>query len=179
MRGAPKDSRGFTLIELLVVIAIIGILASVVLSSLDSARAAARDATRVADMRAIAQALELFRKAHHRYPGVPDGIPVSGQMIGVGNEIDTALAPYLPSIPIDPRHDAGTDERPTAGALYWYSYDPNHNLDGCANLPLQTGIVYGFNFAESTSQPDRQTCDGGDMNLDEAAFNRVSQPASR
>ena len=52
--------KGFTLIELLVVIAIIGMLSSVVLASLNSARAKGRDAKRLADLRAIATALELY-----------------------------------------------------------------------------------------------------------------------
>ncbi len=53
-------SKGFTLIELLVVISIIGVLSSVVLASLNTARAKARDAKRKMDMKTISTALQLY-----------------------------------------------------------------------------------------------------------------------
>jgi type II secretion system protein G len=62
------NQKGFTLIELLVVIAIIGLLASVVLLALNSARQKSRDAKRLADVRQLASALELYFNDNNGYP---------------------------------------------------------------------------------------------------------------
>ena len=55
-----KRRKGFTLIELLVVIAIMSLVASVAVIAFNQARRQARDARRVADIKQIHTALELY-----------------------------------------------------------------------------------------------------------------------
>ncbi len=83
---------GFTLIELLVVIAIIGILSSIILASLNSARKKGRDARRVADVKQIQLALEMYFDTHGEYPV---GTSVAGLTILKTDK-------YLAAIPRDP-----------------------------------------------------------------------------
>lgn len=84
-----RMKKGFTLIELLVVIAIIGVLASIVLASLNSARRKSRDARRVADIKQIQLALELYFDANRSYPA--------------SGALTSSLAPtYMPAVPADP-----------------------------------------------------------------------------
>ncbi len=88
-----KRNKGFTLIELLVVIAIIGILASIVLASLNSARKKSRDARRVADVKQIQLALEMYFDSNRNYP-IP---PLSTTLpTGCGG------APCMSTVPTDP-----------------------------------------------------------------------------
>jgi len=69
--------RGFTLIELLVVIAIIGILASVVLASLNSARDKGEDAATKSNLNNIRAQAELFYDDNSNYDGVCDDTNVA------------------------------------------------------------------------------------------------------
>lgn len=100
--------RGFTLIELLVVIAIIGILASIVLVSLNGARSKARDTRRQADVMNIAKALELYNLNKDKYPtcSFPTnnlaGHTVSIECLRVALVADGSMA----SVPNDPEYPA-------------------------------------------------------------------------
>ena len=93
--------RGFTLIELLVVIAIIGILASIVLASLDSARKKGRDARRIADVKQIQLALELYYDANSVSPPALTG----ANLVTPG---------YISVLPTDPSNSATYSYSPYA-----------------------------------------------------------------
>lgn len=102
-----KTNSGFTLIELLVVIAIIGMLSSVVLASLNSAREKSRDARRLQDAKQVQTALELYYNDNGSYP-----VPADSYFANL-----TALTPtYIPTMPEDPRYTTGTNRY-----RYWYS----------------------------------------------------------
>lgn len=84
MKNAKK--KAFTLIELLVVIAIIGILATLAVVSLQSARARARDSKRVADVKQMQTALELYFNDNSSYP----------------EDISSGIGTYMAIIPTAP-----------------------------------------------------------------------------
>lgn len=82
-----ERKRGFTLIEVLVVVAIIGILSSIVLASMSGARSKGRDAKRVADIKQLQLALQLYYDGSGYYP-----LALS----------DLTSTNYISSIPSDP-----------------------------------------------------------------------------
>jgi len=120
-KGSASASRkrdGFTLIELLVVIAIIGMLSSIVLASLNSARMKARDARRLSDLHQIRLALEQYYDDKGKYP------EVSGWSYSTTGNVQwavlqTALASYMPNLPKDPVNNVAG---PWGTGNYSYSY---------------------------------------------------------
>ncbi len=91
-----KNKKGFTLIELLVVIAIIGILSSVVLASLNSARKKSRDARRIADLGQLRLAEELYFDSNKSYTATLAGSTLA--TTGCGG---SACIAAIPTDPLD------------------------------------------------------------------------------
>ncbi len=90
-----KNKKGFTLIELLVVIAIIGILATLAVVALQQARKNARDAKRIADVKQMQTALELYFNDWQAYPAT---VTATGS-ISSGTTVYMAIVPSAPTPP--------------------------------------------------------------------------------
>ena len=181
-----KHQKGFTLIELLVVISIIGLLSSIVLTSLNEARGRARDAVRIQEIKSVIQAIELHRLEYGYIPGqvgTPCDFGNSRTGIGLGASdsyvessgracVRDALKEFMPVLPSDPLYGA---------TGYYYAYDPVHqdSENICSDVDesssgqdaWRSGVI-GFRSSEGGTV-DRETNAGDDFQLDNAAYNRI------
>lgn len=123
--------RGFTLIELLVVIAIIGLLSTLAVVALGSARQKARDSKRLSDVKQVQTALELYYTDNNAYPTA-----ASSTVIGAGNfaclgsggfGAAGCASPYMAQIPSGPSA-GGADYSYTSAAGTTYTI--NFTLEG-------------------------------------------------
>jgi len=149
-----RKQKGFTLIELLVVIAIIGLLASIVIVSLNTARAKARSAKRVADMKAIQTALEMFYDTNNSYPNPGWGWRSECNCWGgfSANNVIPGLVPtYMSVFPSDPSMNKGA-----CTSCYLY-------LSNGTDYKLLDHNVAEFSAADYLKQPSLvdPTRDGG------------------
>jgi len=84
-RRDRQSSRGFTLIELLIVVAIVGIIAAIAVPALISALEKARQKRSMADIRTLAQGVEIYNIDYGFYPVVD----------GVAADLDPLLTPRI------------------------------------------------------------------------------------
>jgi len=142
--------QAFTLVELLVVIAIIGILSTLSIVGLNSARAKARDSRRLSDVREIATALEMYYSDTGVYPLVASatGTLIGGLCLsdlGISSTCGTSV--YLKKIPDDPQ----------GRTHYWYmsssrgaSYQINFRLEqGSQGYPATSLVMVPGGIQES------------------------------
>ena len=165
MRKGRNRMSGFTLIELLVVIAIIGVLASIVLASLNSARKKSRDARRITDIKQIQLALELyFDSQGSTYP--PSGACDATHSFGL--EV-LATNNYIPQVSRDPSNTAKCYAygAPTTAPRVTYHLGAsleeasNPALAGDKNQAATSGWLNDFNGANVSGTP----CIAGDPGL--------------
>ncbi|MBU4332570.1 type II secretion system GspH family protein [Patescibacteria group bacterium] len=117
--NSKRLKSGFTLIELLVVISIIGLLSTLAIVALNNARAKARDAKRLVDMKQIQTALDLYYDANNRYPSISGDACCDGWDQGpcgadpfIGALVNEGL---MSNVPTDPSGGSGT-------GCYGYAY---------------------------------------------------------
>jgi prepilin-type N-terminal cleavage/methylation domain-containing protein len=105
----PWHSRGFTLTELLVVIVVIGVIVSGITIAFNTSRVASRDTRRVNEVKALQEALELYKNTERSYPSViTAGNPLVGPISGLT---------FLQKVPSDPAASDGN----CAGLGYQYT----------------------------------------------------------
>ena len=105
--------KGFTLIELLVVISIISLLSTVIFANMNIARAKARDAQRLQNVRQLKIAIELYINDNGNPPLPNDSCApcLDGNVAPVTDGLSWPLQNYIRYIPPDP-----------SGATYLYQY---------------------------------------------------------
>jgi len=153
LKSLPGN-RGFTLIELLVVISIIGILSSIVLASLQSARQKARIARAQSDLNQLATAigiLEIDTGLHPNKiqlnPCVQDPeVFLNSCAAGIqctDGDFPGWAGPYMNTVPLDPW-----------GTNYYFDSDYQcTDQKGCVDIPSGTWVraivAFGPNLSEN------------------------------
>lgn len=138
-----KNKKGFTLIELLVVIAIIGLLSTLSILALNSARARARDAKRISDIKQVQTALEMYYNDNAQYPATADVTFDGASSLATNSIIYMAK---LPAAPIPPDGTCTTSNNPytytatTLGGSSAGSYTLTYCL-GSATGGLSAGVA--------------------------------------
>lgn len=105
LRSQPqsKSERGFTLIEIMVVLVILGLLIAIVAPNIIGRGDEARVTAAEAQMRSIANALDLYRLDNSHYPSTQQGLEaLVSKPSGSPEPRNWNPDGYMKSVPVDP-----------------------------------------------------------------------------
>lgn len=148
--------RAFTLVELLVVIAIIGLLSTIAAVSLGTARSKGKDTKRIADLKQVRSALDMYYQENGVYPtcGQACATYCDCTTVGWGASWTTMeIRPtYIASMPVDPTNTSAY------GYFYARGYKPTGNCSW-QNTNLPSDYIIATNLELPNSASD--SCPGG------------------
>jgi len=98
-------NKGFTLVELIVVITIMVVITSLGVISFAGVNKRSRDSRRVADLKKVSIALEIYRQENGYYPA----------------SVGALVSDYMEGVPVDPKSDFLYDFASGIGSSYSYS----------------------------------------------------------
>ncbi len=94
-----RSEAGFTLLEIMVVVFILGLLVTLVAPNIITRAAQARRTKAGAEVKVIAQAVQLFKLDNGVYPSTGDGLEI---LTKPGRAPNANPDGYLPRVPVDP-----------------------------------------------------------------------------
>lgn len=117
-RARERGQRAFSLVELVVLIAVLAVLAGILIPKVGDRLATSRDVRRMADIRAIQEAIELYHDEQGEYPEASRNPSHGGWDVSNDGDFIPALveAEYLAEMPADPLNDLSHHYR-------YYVYD--------------------------------------------------------
>lgn len=143
MKKQIEHQLGFTLLELMVVITIIGLMSSIIFTSLAATRIKGRDTKRKGDMNQLQKALELYYNTNYSYPdtsgawwAITGGCGGAHTLTGATGYIPNLAPTYLGQLPVDPK--------PSTDTCSGYNYRSDGN-----NYKLIDNAVNGAGGPES------------------------------
>lgn len=154
------NSRGFTLIELVVVIGIIGVLAGIIMVSVGGSSANTRDAKRIADLKNLQAAINLYIQD----TGAPPA--TNGWWAQLNNSCTSPWPPgpysllrpgYYAVLPEDPQttNTAALTQCSSASGI-WYWYGRGRSLSGSSLVVTDANRYIVCATLEKSSTPGYQ-----------------------
>lgn len=158
MKFFKQPTRGFTLIEVMVAVTIISLLSAVLFANFNDARMQSRDKSRMAALKQMQLAIEVYRAQNGRYPA--QGCGAAGDFAGPGPAslsglascatYVTSLAPdFIPALASDPKFESVSDKG------FYYRTNVNgtsYKLMIFDTVETLTVTAYGDEFARCPVQ---------------------------
>jgi prepilin-type N-terminal cleavage/methylation domain-containing protein len=132
-----KDKKGFTLIELLISVSVIALLSGITFTVINpqGLRSKSRDKQRIADLKRVQAALEMYHADNRRYP-----------LQGSFGSLPSSLSNYVDPIPSDPGSSSYRYKSGAGGSTYCLRAIMENNGSG-NSCPQSECSGAGYNSA--------------------------------